>query len=203
MDGVEQAWQREPLSRFTPALRGAAQAHSLHANDTLFTTGQRPAWMYFVVDGEAVMSRCDREGRCLILQRASAAFLAEASLRSERYHCDAHVRVDSTVLRFPLKALRAAIDEDAATRWAWIGMLASEIRLQRSHAERLALRTVRERLLHLLLAQADADGSLRLTGTRKDLAAQLGVSHEALYRTLATLERERTLFVDGNELRLL
>jgi CRP/FNR family transcriptional regulator, dissimilatory nitrate respiration regulator len=203
MDGVEQAWQHEPLSRFAPALRDAAQTCSLLANNTLFTTGQRPAWMYFVVDGEAVMSRCDREGRRLILQRASGTFLAEASLRSERYHCDAHVSGDSTLLRFQRDALRAAIDEDAPTRWAWIGMLAAEIRLQRSHAERMALRTVRERLLHLLLVQSDAGGRLRLPGTRKDLAAQLGVSHEALYRAIATLTREQILLAEGNVFRLL
>ena len=37
---------------------------------------------------------------------------------------------------------------------------------------------------------AGADGStVDLQGTLKDLAAELGLTHEALYRTLAALER--------------
>jgi CRP/FNR family transcriptional regulator, dissimilatory nitrate respiration regulator len=202
MNCIDSCWLREPLLHFAPGLRQTARVRELRAGAALFATGQRPGWMHYVARGEALMSRCDRDGRDLILQRATGAFLAEASLRSTRYHCDARVSVDSTLLLFPIQALRAAIDDDAATRWAWIGMLASEIRQQRSHAERMALRTVRERLLHLLVAQAD-NGRLRLPGTRKDLAAQLGVSHEALYRTIAVLVREKLIGAEAGEIRLL
>jgi DNA-binding MarR family transcriptional regulator len=33
-------------------------------------------------------------------------------------------------------------------------------------------------------------GTLRLGGTLMDLAAEIGLTHEALYRTLASLERD-------------
>lgn len=201
-DPIDAAWQGEPLRHFAPALRDAARRVEVSAGEVLFRTGQQPAWLHFVVSGEAVMSRCDRDGRCLALQRARGTFLAEASLHSTQYHCDAHAGSDALLLSFPIRALRSAIDGHEPTRWAWIAMLASEIRRQRSNAERLSLKTVRERLLHLLVTQAD-NGRLPLAGTRKDLAAQLGVSHEALYRCLATLVRDGVVRVDDRALTLL
>jgi CRP-like cAMP-binding protein len=147
------------------------------------------------------MSRTDRRGRVLVLQRASGGFLAEASLSSPRYHCDAFARTDAELIAFPVEALRRAIDADARVRWAWIAMLAGEIRRQRAAVERLALRSVRERLLHWVLTEG-AGGRIALRTTRKELAAELGVTHEALYRTLSALTRAGELVDEGDALRV-
>jgi CRP-like cAMP-binding protein len=66
-------------------------------------------------------------------------------------------------------------------------MLAAQARRQRSRIERLSLRTVRERLQHLALTEGDGQGVYRLPGTRLELAAELGVTPEALYRGLSAL----------------
>jgi CRP-like cAMP-binding protein len=192
-------WREPPLEAFGPALRGAARPLSKPADASIFLTGQRPQSLFFVASGEAVMSRTDRHGRTLVLQRASGGFLAEASLSSGRYHCDAHARTPVELLAFPVEALRRAIDADARVRWAWIAMLAGEIRRQRASTERLALKSVRERLLHWLLTEG-VDGRVALRTTRKELAAELGVTHEALYRTIAALVRAGELRDDGNAL---
>jgi CRP-like cAMP-binding protein len=71
----------------------------------------------------------------------------------------------------------------------------------RGAVERLALRSVRERLLHWVLAEG-AGGRIALRTTRKELAAELGVTHEALYRTLAALARAGELVDEGDALRL-
>ncbi|MFM2068998.1 MAG: hypothetical protein RLZZ584_3907 [Pseudomonadota bacterium] len=194
-------WLLSPLADFDPALRAQSQGRQLAAGELLFRQTQVPAFIYYVVSGEVAMARCDRAGRRLVLQRASQGFLAEASLCSPAYHCDAHASVDSRVLALPLPALRQAIDQHAPTRWAWIRTLASEIRRQRAQSERLALKTVRERVLHLLVTQGEG-GCLELPGSRKALAEQIGVSHEALYRCLASLSLEGELQDLGDRLCL-
>ncbi len=201
-DAFARAWQTEPLRSFDSDLRSAARWLRRPRGSTIFLAGQRPTQLFHVATGSAVMSRQDRDGRVLVLQQASGAFLAEASLRSSRYHCDATAQTDVQLIAFPIAAMRHAIDHHGETRWAWISMLANEIRRQRSSAERLALKTVRERLLHWMVTQAD-NGSMHLTGTRKDLARELGVSHEALYRTLGQLKRDGVLADEGRRLRLL
>lgn len=64
-------WRMPPLDAFGRALRSTARDLSKRAGESLFLTGQRPARLYFVASGEAVMSRTDRHGRVLVLQRAS------------------------------------------------------------------------------------------------------------------------------------
>jgi CRP-like cAMP-binding protein len=195
-------WRLPPLDTFGSELRAAARRLRKPAGAAIFLTGQRPTRLFLVAAGEAVMSRTDRHGRSLALQRTSGGFLAEASLSSARYHCDAYSRTSTELVAFPIDLLRRAIDCDAATRWAWIMMLASEIRRQRANVERMALKSVRDRLVHWLLTEGDG-GRYVLRTTRKELAAELGVTHEALYRTTAALVRSGELTDEGDALRLL
>jgi len=194
-------WRLPPLDTFGPALRAAARRHRKPAGAAVFRTGQRPSSLYFVASGEAVMSRTDRHGRALVLQRAATEFLAEASLSSARYHCDAFCRTPAELVAFPIALLRQAIDADAGVRWAWIRMLSGEIRRLRAGVERMALKSVRERLSHWILTEGE-DGSYTLRGSRKELASELGVTHEALYRCIAALVREGELLDAGGSLSL-
>jgi len=172
------------------------------AGSTIFLTGQRPQAMFFVADGHAVLTRTDVDGTPLVLQKATSGFLAEASLSSPTYHCDAFCRTACRLIAIPIRALRAAIERDARVRWAWIAMLAAEVRRQRSNVERMALKSVRGRLLHFLAIEGER-GKIHLRGTKRELAADMGISHEALYRTIAALKREGALAEDRGNLSYL
>ncbi|WP_162487248.1 MULTISPECIES: helix-turn-helix domain-containing protein [unclassified Variovorax] len=128
------------------------------------------------------------ELRAAVGQRASRAFLAEASLTS--YHCDAVCRSAWELLAFPIRQLREAIDGDQGTPWAWIESLGLQSRRQRARIKRL---------MHLLLTEGQ-DGSYDRPGTRMELAAELGVTAEALYRALPSLQKKGILSVQGSRL---
>jgi CRP-like cAMP-binding protein len=187
------------LAGFAPELLRRAQALHRPAGSSLFRAGQRPAWMYYVRTGEAVMQRVTTAGAPVLLQRASAGFIAEASLVAERYHCDGVCRSACDLLALPLQDLRAAIDADAATRWAWIRLLSTQARQQRARIERHTLKSIRERLQHLVLTEGKA-GVFHAPATRVQLAAELGVTPEALYRCLRSLQDAGELRVDGRKL---
>ncbi len=54
----------------------------------------------------------------------------------------------------------------------------------RTRIEQRNIRSARERVRHFLILNAKANGRVfELRGTLKDLAAELGLTHEALYRT--------------------
>lgn len=80
--------------------------------------------------------------------------------------------------------------------------MAGEIRQQRASLERAGALTVRHKLEHLIATEARG-GVYPVAGSLKDLAALLGVTHEALYRTLARMEREGVLCRGQEGLRLL
>jgi hypothetical protein len=66
--------------------------------------------------------------------------------------------------------------------------LTREVRKLRAQCERLSLRSAAERVEHYIEAEG-RNGRLELRQTRKSWAAELGLTHEALYRALAVLAR--------------
>jgi CRP/FNR family transcriptional regulator, dissimilatory nitrate respiration regulator len=177
------------LGSLPPPLRAAALDVRAGAGETLFRTGSRPRLMLFVVDGEVRLVRHTAGGADVILQRARSGFVAEASLDSARYHCDVEAAADSRLIGFPVEQFRESLARDPAFREFWMRRLAMEVRKLRAQCERLSLRGAAERIAHYVEAEG-RDGRLELRQTRKSWAAELGLTHEALYRALASLQRE-------------
>ena len=74
---------------------------------------------------------------------------------------------------------------------------------EENRVERLSLQERIQRARHLLVSEGRGPRcEVKVQGTLKDLARSLGLTHEALYRTLATLEREGVIERDGMVLRL-
>ena len=195
------AAEHPALAHIPSALRAAARLRACAAGDALFRQGERPKAMYCLIDGEVRLLRRSHEGAEVILQRSRGGFIAEASLESKVYHCDAETTVAGRVLCFPMKAFREALEHDAAFRGAWMAQLAREVRRLRACCERLSLHGAEARIRHCIESEGTA-GTLVLTQPRKAWAAELGLTHEALYRALARLQAAGTLALDGARLTL-
>ena len=168
-----------------PELRVCATELQLSKGALLFAQGSRPKAMYCVRSGEVRLIRTAVNGAEIVLQRATSGFVAEASLDHAAYHCDAVVVKTATILSVPRSRFQRALS-DAAFREAWIGYVNAQLRHSRLQCERLLLRTARERVLHFM--ETEARGRvLKLGMTKKAWAAELGLTHEALYRTLRSM----------------
>lgn len=191
------------LAAFPVRLRDAAREIRARAGETLFRLGSRPRVMLFVLEGEVRLVRRTAGGADVVLQRARSGFVAEASLESARYHCDIEAVTESRLLGFPRDLFRAALGGDAAFRDFWMRRLSAEVRKLRAQCERLSLRSAADRIAHYIEAEG-SDGRLELRQTRKAWAAELGLTHEALYRALANLQRAGriTMLDHGNVLVL-
>lgn len=171
-----------------PKLLELSEPLCIETESTLFLTGVRPHWMYFVTHGEVVLERHGLNGESVNLQRCQMGFVGEASLTSTAYHCDARTTLPSEIVRIPIQALRQALKQDQSFAERWIQMLSSEVRRLRLQNERLSLPKVQSRILHLIETEG-CDGRYPLRCSLKQLAKQLAVTHEALYRALAQLEK--------------
>lgn len=189
------------LAAIPAPLRAAAQLRPFAAGETLYRRGDRPSAMLWVLDGELRLVRFAVDGSVLIMQRVQSGFIAEASMDASAYHCDVVAAVAGKLLRFPLPLFRAELERDAAFRQAWMRRLALEVRKLRAQSERLSLHNAAERIVHYLETEG-SDGAVTLSQSRKAWAAELGLSHEALYRTLRRLREEGVVDVDGNRVAL-
>jgi len=167
--------------------------------EQLFPQGKKPEQMFYVASGEVVLQRIGAQGENIVLQRARQSFVAEASLQSSRYHCEAVVTVSGELVSIPIDIVRHALLTDPAFAMRWMGMLNRELKRLRAQCERLSLKGVRERLLHLIESEGQ-HGRLPLGAGLKSMALELGVTHEALYRTVAAMEKQGLLKREDGQL---
>ena len=192
----------ELVQLLPPELLAACELRRHGRGECLFHSGANPQHMHFVVRGEVVLERSGRQGEPIVLQRTRHGFVGEASLQAAHYHCDARVLADADIVRLPVQALRRALERDPLFASRWIGMLNREVRRLRQQCERLALHRAQDRLVHLLETEGQ-QGRLAIDGGLKSVAAELGITHEALYRCLAAMEKQGSLRREPGALQLL
>jgi CRP-like cAMP-binding protein len=188
---------------FPESLMQSSQLLHLERNQTVFRNGKVADAVFRVQAGEVHLLRYAPDGAAVVIHRARPGdFFAEASLFGKRYHCDAVCIKPSICLRLPANALRQALQEDPVLAMEWIATLSGNLRRQRSALERMALKGTRARIAHYLVDRGE-NGKITLDQPLIEWARELGVSHEALYRTLAAMEKDQSLLRGGNTLQLL
>ncbi len=181
-----------PVKDWLPAVaRAKAVDRKLRAGEPLFYLGDKTSGLYEVIAGSVRMTRVDRSGHETVLYVSGAGeTFAEASLFSSAYHCDAIASTDAVVRVYPKSAVLDVFAKDPKAAQAFTATLARQLMGLRTRLEQRNIRSARERLRHFLALNTGANGrTVELRGTVKDLATELGLTHEALYRTLAALER--------------
>lgn len=192
----------EELAALLPTGLPASCRTSTHEKgERLFAAGDKPVDMFFIASGEVVLERVGAQGGLVVLQRSRHGFVGEASLYFASYHCDARVTLTAEITRVPVQEVRAAMDGDPAFAGRWIAMLNREVRRLRLKCERLSLNKVQDRLFHLIETEGQ-NGSYALGTGLKSMAADLGVTHEAVYRCVAELEKKGLLHRESGVLRL-
>lgn len=163
------------------------RARAFATGKHLFRQGDTVRVLHRIVEGEVHLIRIQTNGARLVLQRAKAgSILAEASLFSGHYHCDAIAAAPTKTLLADKSIMRAAFVERPEVAANWAAYLAHEVQTARLRAEILSLRTVAERLD----AWIDACGGRQpAKGEWKTVAGEIGTSAEALYREIAKRRR--------------
>jgi len=190
---------------FSAAVRATVIERTLKAGQTLFRSGARTAGLYEVTRGKIRLVRVDRVGREAVLHVASAGdTLAEASLFSSTYHCDAIATTEAVVRLYPKAPVLAELERNPKVAKAFAAMLARQVMTLRTRLEQRNIRAARDRVHHYLAVNADADGrTVAVSGTLKDVASELGLTHEALYRTLADMAADGEIKRSKRTIRLL
>jgi CRP/FNR family transcriptional regulator, dissimilatory nitrate respiration regulator len=170
-------------------VRAAGVDRVLTPGQALFRMGDRTAGIYEVLQGQVQMVRVDATGREIILYAASAGeIFAEAALFSPIYRCDALTKTGATVRLYPKAKVLSEFRHNPQAAEAFMTILAHEIMNLRTRLEQRNIRSARDRVRHFLTLNTGTDGrTILLRATLKDLAAELGLTHEALYRALADL----------------
>lgn len=179
------------------------ETHTLRRNTTLFRQGDRATAIYFVESGRLRLERRTSDGRLVVIHTARPGeFFAEASLFSDVYHCDAVAAEPCRLRRYPKEAVLAALRADQEASLSFLAVVARQLQDLRQRLELRNVRSAQERVWLFLGLHAGPGGTVALPGQLQDIAADIGLTREALYRTLAALEKRGAIARTGRRIVL-
>ena len=179
------------MQRLLHRLSGC-QERFLEPGDFLFRQFDRAKHIFYVKKGRVKLTRFTIEGYAVTLNIARAGdTLAEGAITSERYHCNAIADIASQILCIPKQEFLDLITCEPDMAREFISILSAELRRLRTILEIRNIRSAKSRVIQYLLLQVDPEShAIHLDRRLKEIATEIGLAHETLYRTLALLERE-------------
>ncbi len=128
---------------FEQLIARADKRRTLDQGTYLFHQGDPVISVFFIEEGLVELTRHQQDGASIVLQRATRqTVLAEASVYSEAYHCDAVVELPSRVFELSKAAFLKHLQEDDEFSNLWAAHLAGEVQFSRYRSEILSRRTV-------------------------------------------------------------
>lgn len=181
-----------PPPDFVPqALLDQAVHLRLARGESLFKEGDPVRNIYFVQSGEIKAVRVQPDGAQSTMIRSRAGeFFGESSVAVQYYSCHAMAVKSAHLLAFSVDAFRQALLHDGQFAFDFAVTMAAHARRQCSRQERLRLKLARDRVLHFLICEGGTACTVTWPASMSELAEELGLEPETLYRTLASLEQE-------------
>jgi CRP/FNR family transcriptional regulator, dissimilatory nitrate respiration regulator len=172
-----------------------ATRHRFDRSSTIFRQGDPATAIFLIETGRVRLARVLADGTPLTLYVArTGESFAEASLSAAHYHCDAIAETDATVLALPKADLLSALAADPVECLAMTLALAAQVRDLRAKLELRNIRSAKERVLAWLRLHASGNPpSVSMQRSWSQIADELGLTREVVYRTLATLERRKRI----------
>lgn len=167
---------------------------TLSKGEFLFHAGDSVENFYLVIQGRIRMSRLTLDGKESIMYEGIAGeTFAEASLFSDKYHCDAVAVEDGTLDVFNKAHFLTSLENNPQLSQTYMAMLARQVQQLRTQIELRNINSAHERTYKFLVLNADTTGLVTLHTSLKDIALQLGLAHETFYRSLSKLEKEELI----------
>ncbi|MTI89127.1 MAG: Crp/Fnr family transcriptional regulator [Balneolaceae bacterium] len=176
---------------------------SLNAKQTLFKTGESIRFFYYIAGGGMKLERITEEGKKVVTSVCKKhQYLAEPSLFNNHYHCDAIATEDSRLLQFSKNEVLEILEQIPQIALQFSHQLAKEIHSLRQRLEFINVLNTENRILNFISIRSN-NNRFSIPGSLKNLAAQVGLTHETLYGKLSILEQEGSIKRDGEIIQIL
>ncbi|NIR15119.1 MAG: Crp/Fnr family transcriptional regulator, partial [Desulfobacterales bacterium] len=158
---------------------------SYRKKDLIFSEGDPPKWLYFVLEGEVKITKLSHEGKEIILEliQPGGFFGAVAVIRGFPYPANAVAKENATVMKLSKADLDKILERFPSLMRDFMMNLGDRIKESRETTKNIALDKVHTRIAALLLKLADQVGEntsegivLHLKLTKQDIAEMVGTT---------------------------
>lgn len=165
----------------------ALRHRMLKTGETAFRQDDPSRGLYILLQGRVELCRYTESGEKVLIHRAnSGETFAEASLFSDKYHCDAVAVLDCHLVEMNREAILQKFKEEPEFALAIAQKFATQTQEYRRKLEILAIKSAPKRIL-----AAMAHGLMK--DNVKTFALDIGLTHEVVYRSLKKLVAEGLL----------
>ena len=186
-------------------LQQKARERELFPRQVLFHHQDTAQYVFAVREGRISIGRYTCEGNLVIFQtvRAGESF-AESALFTDTYQCNAVVERPSRIIYYPKNFVWQALQNKPDLALKLLPKLALRSQSLKNLLELRSIRSASDRILqYLFFSVSPGQSEIIFDRSYKDIATELGLSAEVLYRSLAELERSGVISRQGREIKLL
>lgn len=161
-----------------------------------------------ILQGEVVAYMIGPTGKSFMMNRlGKGAIIAPAFIFNEEHQLPVTVKVNepTIILRFNPNVLRQMIDTNIIIRHNFINILTNIVVRLTQKIRQLGMLSTKEKVVDYLKMRMSETGSaeLDITGTRQDIADQIGVQRYSLVRCLGQLEGQGYIKVERKRITVL
>jgi DNA-binding response OmpR family regulator len=177
----------------------------------LYSEGQRPKNVYFIISGKVKLYKTNEDGKKLITKIYGQGdfFGYTAMIDAVHFKDNAEILEDAELMLIPKQEFLDLITNDLQIAGQFIRIISHDIIAQEEGLLNFAYNSLRKKVAYGLIQLFDSsrsggpakEGSLEIT--RKNIAEVTGVATESLIRTLSDFREERLIDFDEGKIILL
>jgi CRP/FNR family cyclic AMP-dependent transcriptional regulator len=174
--------------------------YNYNKKQTVYTEGQRPRSVFYVVSGKVKTARNNDDGKELItgIHGAGTYFGYIAVLENANYKEEAQALEETILMIIPREDFLELVSADMQIAQTFIRIIAQDVAEQEELLLSMAYSSVRKkvaygivRLLGAYKSEPDALPELNLS--RENMAQSIGIATESLVRTLSDFKEEKLI----------
>lgn len=175
----------------------------LPKKEILFHEGEAGRAFYLLIRGRVQLSKTSAEGRETVIRviKPGEVFAEVILFERDTYPVTATALQDSEVMLLPRDGIRGLLAEESFRR-DFIVMLLHKQRYLTEQIQRLTAMDLEARLFLFLREQYGDREEIQMTLSKKDVAAAIGATPEALSRLILRLKKNKRLSWVGRTVRL-
>ncbi len=198
---------RSGLVRLTSDQREVCDYKKKHV---LYTEGQRPRVLYYVIKGKIKIYKTNQDGKELITNILSEGdFWGYSSILEDiNYRENAEVLEDASLMLIPAADFMELVTNDRKVAKQFIRLISRNVLEKEEDLLNLAYNSLRKKVAYGLVQQIvsfkePGDDLITLNLSRKEMAQAIGVATESLIRTLADFKEEKLIDIRDGKITIL
>ncbi len=191
------------LEKLPEALVNQSRFIELSRQEYLFQPKDPVDAIYYVISGQLRALRYQYDGKAAVMMHSTAGnFFAPVSINMDCYPCAAIANKKTQLLKIPKTALVDFLKTHLEFSLQFIGAISMDLKKQCSIAERLRIKSARDRIIHFITCEAPDSKTLELKCPLTTWAEELGIEPESLYRTLSDMEKDGLIYRDKKRIEI-